>query len=313
MVRTLVRDGGAALELLRISCNPIESLPEELWGECCPKLAWFGCAGSPYHQRHAEAALKLVSAEEGVQQLADGSEVEVGAELGRGSGAVVREGAWRGKPVAVKVWHDACSSDGLARDEWQMGQLTGGCPDLVRALAAWEQPSLGMAVELLRGASAAGGPPNFDTCTRDTFTEGMHARRSAAGALHVVLAVCRACAWMHARGLCHGDVYLHNTLLVPPEDSGDGGDVRLSDLGATCAYDRAGGNQLEKVEVRSFARLVQDLLTWVTPPSSPQEQALAEHMRTLAEECDAPHLAQVPTFASIAERLASLVPGVGGP
>ena len=36
-------------------------------------------------------------------QLADGSEVEVGAELGRGSGAVVREGVWRGKPVAVKV------------------------------------------------------------------------------------------------------------------------------------------------------------------------------------------------------------------
>ena len=48
-----------------------------------------------------------MSAEEGVQQLADGGEVEVGAELGRGSGAVVREGAWRGKPVAVKVWHDA--------------------------------------------------------------------------------------------------------------------------------------------------------------------------------------------------------------
>ena len=51
-------------------------------------------------------ALALVSAEEGVQQLADGGEVEVGAELGRGSGAVVREGAWRGKPVAVKVRHD---------------------------------------------------------------------------------------------------------------------------------------------------------------------------------------------------------------
>jgi len=174
-VRTLVRDGGAALELLRISCNPIESLPEELWSDCCPRLAWFGCAGSPYHQRHAEAALALVSAEEGVEQLADGSEVEVGAELGRGSGAVVREGAWRAKAVAVKVWHganptpdptptptptpdrnpnpnpnpnvalkvwhDACSSDGLARDEWQMGQLTGGCPDLVRALADNLTPS----------------------------------------------------------------------------------------------------------------------------------------------------------------------------
>ena len=63
-----MREGGAALELLRISCNPIESLPEELWSACCPKLAWFGCAGSPYHQRHAEAALALVSAEEGARR-----------------------------------------------------------------------------------------------------------------------------------------------------------------------------------------------------------------------------------------------------
>ena len=92
-----MREGGAALELLRISCNPIESLPDELWSACCPKLAWFGCAavgpvppaarrggelsltltltltltrcaGSPYHQRHAEAALALVSAEEGARR-----------------------------------------------------------------------------------------------------------------------------------------------------------------------------------------------------------------------------------------------------
>ena len=43
--RTLLREGGASLELLRVSCNPIESLPDELWGECCPRLAWFGFAG----------------------------------------------------------------------------------------------------------------------------------------------------------------------------------------------------------------------------------------------------------------------------
>ena len=214
------------------------------------------------------------------------------------------------------MWHDARSSDGLARDEWQMGQLTGGCPDLVRALAAWEQPALGMAVELLRGASAVGGPPDFDSCTRDTFTEGKHARRSAAGVLHVALAVCRACAWMHARGLCHGDVYLHNTLLVPPGDGGDGGDggdVRLSDLGATCAYDRAAGNQLERVEVRSFARLVHDLLSWLTPPSSPQEHALVARMASLADECDARSLEEVPTFARVAEQLTALLPGAGRP
>ncbi len=289
-VRGLVVEGGASLELLRVACNPLEGLPEELWtgssswceetrpglsprdsigwhpqahavlrtpgarsllaaarklgaasracepaspmrrhfgtAGSCPRLAWCGFAGSPYSQRLVEAALARIAAGDGVETLADGGEVEVGEELGRGSGAVVRDGTWRGQAVAVKVWHDLRSSDGNARDEWQMGQLTGGCADLVRALAAWEAPALGMAVELLRGAGAVGGPPNFDTCTRDTFTEGKHPRLSAAAAAHVAAAVCRACEWLHARGLIHGDVYLHNTLRVPPEDGGDGGDVR---------------------------------------------------------------------------------------
>ena len=46
---------------------------------------------------------------------------------------------------------------------------------------------------------------------------------------------------------------------MPPADGGDGGDVRLSDLGATCAYDRAAGDQLERVEVRSLALRTQPL------------------------------------------------------
>ena len=63
--------------------------------------------------------------------------------------------------------------------------------------------------------------------------------------------------------------------------------MRLSDLGATCAYDRTAGNQLERVEVRSFARLLHDLLSWLTPPSSPQEHTLVARMASLADECDA--------------------------
>ena len=89
--------------------------------------------------------------------------------------------------------------------------------------------------------------------------------------------------------------------------------MRLSDLGATCAYDRAAGDQLERVEVRSFARLVHDLLSWLTPPSSPQEHALVARMASLADECDARSLEEVPTFARVAEQLTALLPGAGRP
>ena len=53
--------------------------------------------------------------------------------------------------VACKLWSAELFSDGDARGEWLMGRLTGGCASLVRTLAAWETPSLGMAVELLEG------------------------------------------------------------------------------------------------------------------------------------------------------------------
>ena len=42
-----------------------------------------------------------------------------------------------------------------------------------------------------------------------------------------------------------------------------------------------------QVEVRSFARLLHDLLSWLTPPSSPQEHTLVARMASLADECDA--------------------------
>ena len=107
----------------------------------------------------------------------------------------------------------------------------------VRTLAAWEAPSLGMALELLENASAVGAPPDFDSVTRDTFKEGKQPRLTLTQALNIAVTVARAGAWLHTRGLMHGDIYLHNTLRVPAAKPTDDV-VRLSDFGAACAYDR---------------------------------------------------------------------------
>jgi hypothetical protein len=58
--------------------------------------------------------------------------------------------------------------------------------------------------------------------------------------------------------------------------------------------------------VRSFGRLVLDMLPWLAPAATPAEQAMAAALEALGTACDQPDLAQVPTFAQVAERLAAL-------
>ena len=95
----------------------------------------------------------------------------------------------------------------------------------------------------------------------------------------------------------HGDVYLHNTLLVPPAAAGaaavaaaGGGGVLLADFGAASVYDRALQPQLEKIEVRSFGYLLKDLLAFAEqasartagpPPCTASRASMLSAARTL--------------------------------
>jgi hypothetical protein len=120
--------------------------------------------------------------------------------------------------------------------------------------------------------------------------------------------------WLHSRGLMHGDIYLHNTLRVPAPStasatsasgkrtrdaaaaaSDDGDVVRLSDLGAASAYDRAAHPGVEQLEVRAYGYLVADLLTWLEPRDTPEpalgkdddgsDDALVGRLMSVQAEC----------------------------
>ena len=312
------------LEMLRVACNRLETLPEAAVTH--DHLAWLAIGGNPYTQRQVDTALAAANRSDGgAAFLSDASEVSVEEEeLGRGSGAVVRRGTWQGTPVAVKLWSAERFSDGDARGEWVAGRLSGGCEHLVRTLAAWETPSLGMALELLEGASAVGAPPNFDTITRDTFKAGVHAKLTPREAHRVALTVARAGSWLHARGLVHGDMYLHNTLRVPAAKasssaSGRGGGgrgskrsreaadgaagdvVRLSDLGAATAYDRSAHPGVERIELRAFGHLVNDLLQWLDGSEGDDAEAVTEQIGAVATQCGAG--GTVSTFGEAVQRL----------
>lgn len=291
-----------SLEMLRVACNALEAPPGTAFAH--PKLAWLAIGGNPYSNRCAEAALEVAGTDgSGAVRLPDASEVVVSdVELGRGSGAVVRRGTWGDRRVAVKIWSEEKFSDGDARGEWTMGRLTGGCPTIVATLAAWDQPSLGMCSQLLEGASAVGGPPNFDSVTRDTFSAGKHARLAPLRAAHVARTVAQACAWLHQRGLMHGDVYLHNTLRIPSPSTVAADIVHLSDLGAASAYDRSAHGMLEKLEVRSFGYLVLDLLHNLAPDDdggSPDGGTVVQGLAKLAERCIGTDCSALPAFVEL--------------
>ena len=163
-----------------------------------------------------------------------------------------------------------------------------------------------MALELLDGAGAVGAPPDFGSVTRDTFVSGQQPKLTLTQALNVAVTVARAGAWLHDHELMHGDIYLHNTLRVAAAESKNDV-VRLSDFGAACAYDRAQFPLMEKIEVRSFGWLVEDLLSWIAPERSGEGaseevvdpmQAM-DVLRNVANACSHEELERVPSFSAV--------------
>lgn len=294
--------GIADLEMIRVAANNLEDFPSELLEH--PKLAWIAVGSNPF----AEVALerRLASA----HAVVDFTEVSLGEPLGKGAGATVYQAEWRGDKVAAKIWEAERFSDGTALGEWAANRVAGspGHPSLVAVRGTFKEPRPGILLELLEGATAAASPPNFSTVTRDALPGqgGKGPQYTVAGALAVARSVARACEYLHSIGLMHGDVYLHNTLVVL--DGSKVVDTRLSDFGAAAAVD---DKRFEKVEVRSFGWLLQDLLDSLLP----QELAAAENgqaaetsgaldrLRRVRSCCACETTAEVPTFTEVVAAL----------
>uniref|UniRef100_A0A7S4QXK1 Protein kinase domain-containing protein n=1 Tax=Alexandrium monilatum TaxID=311494 RepID=A0A7S4QXK1_9DINO len=295
------------LEMIRVAANQLEAFPAELLRH--PRLSWVAVGGNPF----AEACMerRLASAPPSV----DFAEIELGGRLGSGAGATVYTARWRGRDVAVKLWDGERFSDGTARGEWAVNRVAGhpGHPSLVGVLGTFEEPRPGMVLEKIDGAVAAASPPAFDpwTVTRDVVPAqgGRGPSFTAEAALRIAQTVAQGCEYMHSRGLLHGDVYLHNTLVVPegPRECSGLSDARLSDFGAAAAVDDPA---LLALEVRSFGWMLQDLLELLAPPPSEAKAAEAAAdvvslLRHLRGRCARELPEELPTFADLAAALAA--------
>jgi hypothetical protein len=241
------------LELIRLSANQLSELPP--WLFTLPRLSWLAYAGNPLCNRDATTKPVLPDI--------DWTELTLGEILGQGASGVIYQGLWTTKlaqkEVAIKIFKGEITSDGLPTDE-MAASLAAGCHDnqvnVLGKLNNVPQEKLGLVFSFIPPHyKNLGQPPDFDTCTRDTYSA------SASFSLPVILRITKgiasAATHLHALGIMHGDLYAHNILVD------ETGHSLLGDFGAASFYDKNDvviGQSLERLEVRAFGCLLEDML-----------------------------------------------------
>ncbi|MDB5884587.1 MAG: protein kinase, partial [Polaromonas sp.] len=286
------------LELLRVAANRLAALPG--WLLDLPRLAWLAFAGNPL----GEACEAAAQADAPLARIGWGS-LHIGALLGEGASGVIHQALWlRGntaQPVAVKVFKGAITSDGLPRHEMAACMSAGAHPALIAVhgqLSGHPAGACGLVMDLVapqfRNLAA---PPSLQSCTRDVYDA--QTRFTLEAAVQLAGAVASAARQLHARGILHGDLYAHNILCT------EHGQALLGDFGAASLYtpaDRPLANALQRIEVRAFACLLEELLACC--PALQGAQALRQQIAGLQADCADPGSARRPLFADVEKRLA---------
>lgn len=305
------------LELIRLSANRLRSLPD--WLFSLPRLSWLAYAGNPCGDSEAIPAQKSKDP----LPTIDPTELQLGSVLGQGASGVIYKGLWTAasadleavqpQAVAVKLFKGKITSDGLPLDEMRACIAAGPHANLVSAIGQLSdrfdtliknqpQGKAGLVFSFISPEyKNLGDPPDLYTCTRDTYCEG------TSFTLPVILQIARgiasAAAHLHTQGIMHGDLYAHNILV------NEAGKSFLGDFGAASFYDPANislATALERLEVRAFGCLLEDLLDRCDRTKNQTDIATLASLRHLQQTCLQPVPATRPLFAAICEVLAGL-------
>lgn len=250
------------LELLRLSANRLEAIPS--WLLELPKLSWLAFSGNPCSKTQ-KFPLQEIAYEN----------LEIKEKLGSGaSGDIYKAYSHvHEEEVALKLFKGAITSDGYAHDEMNACMSAGEHPNLIKVLAKIEGDEwLGLLLEYIPEIYRnLGLPPDFETCTRDTFKEG--SILSVEMILAIAKSIASASAHLHERGVMHGDLYAHNILISDDH-------CYLGDFGAASFYEPY-QKRFEKIEVRAFGCLIEDMLS-LCPMKEGEAYVRLEQLR---EQC----------------------------
>ena len=245
--------GAGQLELLRLSANQFGSLPGWLAG--LPRLAWLAWAGNPFDRQDAPPE----------NATADWSQLAIGPPLGEGASGLVHQAIWSqaagqtARPVALKLFKGAMTSDGLPEREMAACLAAGAHPNVMGALArlaGHPAGAKGLVMPLLPPQwRPLARPPSLESCSRDVYDTD--AEFDLQTALRLARGVGAAAAHLHAGGLLHGDLYAHNVLW-----DGAAGNAVLSDFGAASFLPPPGeaSAALRRTETLAWGLLLGELL-----------------------------------------------------
>jgi len=286
------------LQLLRISANQLTEIPS--WLFSLPQLSWLAFAANPC-SKFPQIGSKL--------DEISWNELVIVEHLGEGASGMISKALWQDnlqKEVAVKVFKGQITSDGLPADEMYACMAAGVHANLVKLfgkISGHPEQKQGLVLELIPPSfKNLGGPPSFETCTRDTYPPGTVF--SLSKLVQIATAIASVAVHLHDRGIMHGDLYAHNILL-------DHSNTLLGDFGAATFYKKdysIHAPAIERLEVRAFGCLLEDLLERIDPNEINNRTLIA--FSQLKQDCMQPKVLQRPGFAAILERIAGFQPFV---
>lgn len=263
------------LELIRLSANRLTHIPD--WLLELPKLSWLAISGNNCSIKQ-NANLKKASIDK----------LDIQEKLGEGASGVIHKAfcPTLEKHIALKLFKGAITSDGYAIDEMNTYMSLGEHDNLISVIAKIdEDEKLGLLLDLIpNNYENLGYPPNFETCTRDTFKNNF--QLTSKTIYEITKHILSVAIHLHEKNIMHGDLYAHNILI------NDENHCYLGDFGASSFYDN---KKFEKIEVRAFGCLIDDLLMLCTDKENPQFNLL----ENLAKHCMDENVNRRPYFNEI--------------
>ena len=237
------------LELLRIAANKLTSFPTSLLS--LPKLSWLAYSGNPFCKKHPDSKIEL--------QIVKWNELIIKKLLGEGASGNIYKAIYNEREVAIKIFKGEMTSDGLPQEEMDINISMGVHKNLIDVLAQVSEHPEGKDVLMLELIPSSffnlGLPPSLESCTRDVYPRDFKLLIQAS--LKILKGMANAALHMHERGIMHGDFYAHNIMIDKNNNS------ILGDFGGASYYEKEDleiGDNLERLEVRAFGCLIEELL-----------------------------------------------------
>ena len=267
----------SALELLRLSANRLEELPS--WLLNLPRLAWVSWSGNPLEPNITLNAKNHISWDS----------LKIGAILGQGASGHVYASDWSAaqgepmRPVAVKIFKGAMTSDGLPKNEIITSLAAGKHENLLGAIGRVADHPSGLEALVLpllpKSWEVLASPPDFSSCTRDIYKPEF--RIEPETAFEILRCITQAMVHLHSNTILHGDLYAHNILWDESK-----GKAVLSDFGAACVVPQNTINDgWRKIETRALGILIEELTSRVKSEDNMVKQLREISVASLHANC----------------------------